>query len=234
MTDPRPSTESELVEYLRSIDVRAPDSLHGRVQALVAGGSSHGRRRRGGAVARPFAGGPRLAAAGAIATVAVAVAIAVGLGGGGSSAPSLSQASALTLREATAVAPPESSRNHAELAASVDGVSFPYWGGRFGWRATGSRTDRIAGRTVTTIFYANRHRQRVGYAIVSGAAPEHTHSGARASWRDGAPYWVLSRNGVKVVTWQRNGHLCVISGRGVSSATLLHLASWDDHDTIAS
>jgi hypothetical protein len=37
-----------------------------------------------------------------------------------------------------------------------------------------------------------------------------------------------------VVTWLRDGHLCVVSGRGVSSATLLRLASWSDHDAIAS
>jgi hypothetical protein len=28
------------------------------------------------------------------------------------------------------------------------------------------------------------------------------------------------------VTWLRDGHLCVLSGRGVSGATLLRLASW--------
>ena len=33
-----------------------------------------------------------------------------------------------------------------------------------------------------------------------------------------------------VVTWLRDGHLCVVSGHGVSSATLLKLASWSDHD----
>jgi hypothetical protein len=32
-----------------------------------------------------------------------------------------------------------------------------------------------------------------------------------------------------VVTWLRGGHLCVVSGRGVDRATLLHLASWTDH-----
>jgi hypothetical protein len=241
MTDPRPSNESELVDYLRAIDVRAPDSLHARVEALIASESSRrGRRGRrdhrrdGSAAARSFSAGPRLAGAGAIVAALAIIAIAVGLSGGGnSSAPSVSQASALTLREATAAAPAESSRNHAELAATVDGVSFPYWGGSFGWRSTGVRTDHVAGRTITTVFYANRRGQRVGYAIVSGTAPKH-HGGGRATWRDGSPYWLFSQNGVKVVTWLRDGHLCVVSGRGVSGATLLHLASWDNHDAIAS
>ncbi|MCW2970968.1 MAG: hypothetical protein JWO23_2095, partial [Solirubrobacterales bacterium] len=35
MTEQRPSTESELVEFVRSIDVRAPDSLHREVQSLI-------------------------------------------------------------------------------------------------------------------------------------------------------------------------------------------------------
>lgn len=240
MTDPRPSTEAELVEHLRSIDIRAPDSLHQRVEALVAdrspraNRSPRGARRRGGDSApRSFGRAPRLAAARAIAAAIAAVAIAVGLSGGGGSTPTLGQASALTLRQATAPAPQESAHNHAELAASVDGVSFPYWGGHLGWRTTGARTDHIAGRTITTIFYANRRGQRVGYAIVSGAAPKRAHGDAVAR-RDGNRYWMSSQNGVKVVTWLRGGHLCVVSGRGVSSATLLRLASWDDHDTVAS
>jgi len=41
--------------------------------------------------------------------------------------------------------------------------------------------------------------------------------------------------GAPVVTWLRDGHLCVVSGHGVSGATLLRLASWgDDHRTEAS
>jgi hypothetical protein len=232
MTNPRPSTESELVEFVRSIDQRAPDSLHRKVDSLVAAGSPHNARRRtGGSAARSFGTAPRLAAAGAIAAAVAAVAIAVGLSGGGSSPLSLSQASALTLRPSTAAAPAE--RNHTELTAAVEGLSFPYWGGRFGWRSTGARTDRVGGRTVTTIFYANSRGQRIGYAIVAGSAPERP-SGGVTSWHDGTPYRLLSMNGAPVVSWLRNGHLCVVSGRGVEGATLLRLASWDDHGSVAS
>ena len=48
------------------------------------------------------------------------------------------------------------------------------------------------------------------------------------------PYRVFSENGTAVVTWQRDGHLCVMSGHGVSSATLLKLASWSDREASAS
>jgi hypothetical protein len=54
------------------------------------------------------------------------------------------------------------------------------------------------------------------------------------AWRGGVSYRLLTENGAAVVTWLRDGHLCVVSGRGVSSATLLRLASWSDHDAIAS
>src|SRR4029077_210926 len=154
-----------------------------------------------------------------IAGAVAAVAIAVGLSGSDTPAPTVRQVSALTLRGATAAPAAENPNTHAQLAAAVDGVSFPYWGGRFGWHTTGARSDRIAGRTITTIFYANRRGQRGGYAIVSGGAPRRP-SGGHLAWRDGAPYWTISQNGVKVVTWLRRGHLCVVSGRGVSSATL--------------
>jgi hypothetical protein len=231
MTEPHPSTEPELVEFVRSIDVRAPDSLHQRVQALVADGSPR-RARRGalGTAARPFGTTQRLAAFGAIAAAVIAVAIVVSLGGGGSSPLSLSQASALTLKPATAKAPAE--RNHTELTAAVEGLSFPYWEEHFGWRSTGARSDTVAGRAVTTIFYSNGRGRRIGYAIVAGATPLHP-SGGTTSWHNGTPYRLLSVNGRTAVTWLRDGHLCVVSGRGVSAATLLRLASWDDHGTVA-
>ncbi|MFI5037603.1 MAG: hypothetical protein ACHP93_03910 [Solirubrobacterales bacterium] len=141
MTDRRPHTESELVEFVRAIDVRAPDSLHREVESLIAGRSQLARRRRvtgsSGGGARSLGPARRLAAAGALAAVAaVAVAIVTSSGGGASSALSLREASALTLRPATASAPPESMSNRGQLRASVDGVSFPYWGERFGWRST--------------------------------------------------------------------------------------------------
>ena len=46
MSERTPHTESELFELVRSIDVRAPEHLHERIEAMVAerGG---GERRRG-------------------------------------------------------------------------------------------------------------------------------------------------------------------------------------------
>ncbi len=48
------------------------------------------------------------------------------------------------------------------------------------------------------------------------------------AWRGGVPYRLLTVNDRNVISWLRDGHLCVVSGRGVNSATLLRLASWVD------
>jgi hypothetical protein len=210
-----PTRETELSEFLRTCDVRAPDSLHREVHSLIASA----RARRG--VARPLAT-RRLA--GAIALAAVAGALAAALTGGDAATPSFSQASALTLRPATLPAPPESTTRRAQLAAAVQGIAFPYWG-RLGWRSTGARSDRLGGRAVTTVFYDDRHGGRVGYAILAGT-PAPGARGGTVTWRGGVPFQLLSEHGAPVVTWLREGRLCVVSGRGVSGATLLKLASW--------
>jgi hypothetical protein len=227
MTQGRPKSESELVEFVRSIDVRAPDSLHRQVDAMVARSSARRRPRGGGTLAglwRSAGWAPRLAAAAAVAAAA-ALAIALSVGGASNAGPTLGQTAALTLRPPTAGAPAKSPNGHAVLTAAVDGVSFPYWEDSLGWRSTGTRTDRLGGRTVMTVFYSDRAGQRVGYAIVSGKpAPKVT--GGQTALRRGRPYRLLVANGEPVVTWLRDGRMCVVSGSGVSAATLLKLASW--------
>jgi hypothetical protein len=89
MTDQPPLTEAQLVEFVRSADVRAPAALHREVESLIderparAGGtSSSGRRSR---AIGPLGRG--LAVAGVVGA-AVIVALVVGLGGGGAPVPS--------------------------------------------------------------------------------------------------------------------------------------------------
>jgi hypothetical protein len=226
MTHKRPQTESELVEFVRSIDVRAPESLHASVQAMVA---QHTRPRStgGGPVWRALT--PRLLA-GVAAAAAVAIAIALSVSGSGTSSPTLRATAALTLLPATSGAPHKSPTGRPELTAAVDGVSFPYWEDSLGWRSTGTRDDRVDGRPVTTVFYTDGKGEHVGYAIVSGQ-PAPAVTGGATTIRAGVRYRVLSENGKPVVTWLRHGRLCVLSGRGVSSATLVALASW--HSSVA-
>jgi hypothetical protein len=225
MTDnptPRPRSEEQLVEFLHSIDEPAPQRLHARVEAMVA---EHAERpmtlREGLAGARLRLGA--LAAGGA----AVGAAVALALGGAGGAALSVGQAAAVTLRPATLPAPSESHSDEAQLNAAVDGVSFPYWEDHFGWRSSGSREDTVAGRRVRTVFYTNGKGQQVGYAIVSGTPAPKMPAG-ETRWREGTAYHLTTSGGANVVTWHRDGHLCVVAARGVSPEKLLTLASWDD------
>jgi hypothetical protein len=237
MTKPPTQIEDEqrrIAELLRSFEAPAPESLHRQVESLVATHLDPPRRRRFAArVARSrFSPLGSIAVAMVVVVAVVAVALA-GLGRGGPTTLSMRQAVAPTLRAATLPAPPESSAHHAQLAAAVDGVKFPYWEDRFGWRSTGMRTDRIDGRTVTTVFYADGLGRRIGYAILAGT-PAPRAGGGVIAWHAGVSYRLLTENGASVVTWLRDGHLCVLSGHDVSSATLLRLASWSDNDATAS
>src|SRR4051794_36114583 len=204
-----PRSEEELVELLHSIDEPAPQRLHARVQAMVAeqaqgaSGPSSLREALAGAKLRLGA----LAAAGA----ALGAAVALSLGGAGGAALSVGQAAAVTLRPATLPAPSESHSNDAQLSASVDGVAFPYWEDRFGWRSSGSREDTVGGHQVRTVFYSNAKGQRVGYAIVSGTSSPKMPAG-QTSWREGTAYHLTTSGGAHVVTWKRDGHLCVVAG----------------------
>jgi hypothetical protein len=224
-------TENEIAKLAAT--VKAPESLHRRVQEMVeeADGRTRKRQRRLGPRWSPAAWSPEAwsparigLAATAAAGLAVA-AIAVGLSGGGSPELTVERAAALTLSHATMAAPRESSADHAQLEASVEGVAFPYWRERFGWRGAGERIDRLAGRSVTTVFYTDSAGRRIGYAIASGRSPRLNNGTIRWSSR-GVPYSVSTQDGATVVAWPREGHLCVVSGRGVDAATLLRLAGW--------
>lgn len=215
----RPSTENELVELLRSIDEPAPERLHQRVSELVDGAATRRPKRRPLGLRLGLAGGGLIA--GGVAAIVLA------LSGSSSTPLTLQQETALTLRPATLTAPAENMSARTQLNVSVDGVPFPYWEEKFGWRASGARRDTVAGHTVQTVFYTAKGGARIGYAIVSGT-PAPAVSGGVVRWRDGTPYRLVNVGGVQVVTWTRGGRRCVVSGRGVSAQDLLRLASWDD------
>jgi hypothetical protein len=109
----------------------------------------------------------------------------------------------------------------------VEGIPFPYWREKFGWRSSGSRLDRRDGRSIQTVFYSDAAGRRVGYAIVGGR-PAPSVGRGEVRWLSGTPYHLTTVAGASVVSWVRDGHLCVVSGRGVSPETLLALASWHE------
>jgi hypothetical protein len=236
MTDPESVRESEILERIRAIDEPAPERLHARVAALVADGAPATGQTSRRSLRHRIAGSPlrlRLTLAGsslaAAAVLAVALALALG-GSSGTGTMSLSQEAALTLRSATLAAPAQSARTASELTADVEGISFPSWSDS-GWHTSGARRDSLDGRTVQTVFYTGPRGQRIGYAIAAGTPAPPGPGDGRMSWRKGTPYALYSENGVRVVTWLRDGRRCVLSGRGVAAATLLRLASWDDGPT---
>jgi hypothetical protein len=231
MSGDRPENEAELLELIRSIDVRAPEELHRRTEAIVAERTSHakGLRRGPGILAEPRG---RLALGSTLLAAAAALILVLVLTGGGSTPLRLQDAAALTLRGATLGAPAESSHSRRDLTASVDGIPFPDWEGRFGWRSSGSRSDRLGGRTIRTVFYRDAAQRQVGYAIVGGD-PAPSLRGGVVEWRYGTPYHLFQEGSGEAVAWLREGHLCVVGGRGVSSATLLRLASWEQPPTAA-
>src|ERR1700730_5699820 len=109
MTERRPQTEAELIERIRAIDVRAPQSLHESLGALL--GEHAATRRRWRVLPRPVTSPvsrPRIAAAGALAAVALAFVLAFTLSGGGGSAPRLGPAGGVNPGPAASAAPPVS------------------------------------------------------------------------------------------------------------------------------
>jgi hypothetical protein len=225
MTEQPTPHESELIEQIRSIDVRAPEALHERVAAMVSERERSGRGSRSPLRGRPALFGA-VTAAGALAVVLV---LALAGGGGGSTAtPIVQSASTLTGAPSTGPAPAENPARKGQLLAAEEGVSFPYWEEHFGWRTTGIRVDQVRGRPATTVFYGNRRGQRISYTIVGGNKIPRLVGGA-VTWHRDTAYRLVTVAGKPAVVWLRSGRLCVLSGSGVPAATLLRLASWTDH-----
>ena len=207
-----------IVRSLESVEAptllrRSIETLSGRRRGACGAPRSTGTRRRRRTV--PL----RLQAGAAVALAAAAVvAVILALTGGSSTpsaAPTLLQASSSALRPSTQPPPAQSRRNPNLLAASAAGIAFPYWGDRFGWQTAGARTDTVAGRTVTTVFYTHRGAGRVWYSIVSGSRPARSPPGVPRSSVTACSFHVVRAAGPTVVTWREAGHTCILTARAV-------------------
>ncbi len=154
---------------------------------------------------------------GALAAVAAAVALAVLLVPSGG----------LSVEDAVAAAdrPPTRAAQAMPgvpqlLDEDVDGVAFPNYARRFGWRATGVRDDVLDGRRARTVHYA-RGDARVAYTIVAGAPLERPDAE-----RGGVPLRTFDADHRTVVTWVRQGHTCVLSSKDAGAPALVELALW--------
>jgi hypothetical protein len=195
---------------IRAAAAPAPAGLRARIDHERSAAARRGHRRR-------------LVTGFALAAACAAVILAVVLPAGAPEGPSVAEASALALRPATAPAPGQYDGQDVLLDRQVDGIHFPRWAAEFGWRATGARVDRLDGHRAVTVFYV-RGERRIAYTIVSGRSlPK---PGAQAVRRGGTELRELDVRGRSVVTWQRRGHTCVLSGARVDPRALLALASW--------
>jgi hypothetical protein len=134
------------------------------------------------------------------------------------------QAAALSGRPAVQPPAPPDPREPRLLAARAEGIPFPNWRAKFGWRAAGSRTDELGDRRTTTVFYVKGGR-RIGYTIVSGP-PLPAPGSARRAVVEGTELRSFDADGRPAVRWLREGRTCVLAGAGVPRAVLLKLAGW--------
>jgi len=210
--DRSPELRAQLAEQERAVAMLRALDTH--VEALTAGGGS-GAAARGGRrpVRGRFGRALVLPAATALAVLVAALVIIIS----GSGAPSVSQTARLALARATLPAPAINPADPTQLRLSGAGLPFPRIPG---WASVGARTDRVSGRTITTVFYRSLSTgQRVGYAIASGSPLP----GTRATGYDVS--YTLGRQGTaRLITWVQSGHTCVIAGRTVDGQTLLRLA----------
>jgi hypothetical protein len=195
------------VAFVRGVDVEAPAALRSRVEAR--------RRPR----TRRIALGAVFATAAVAAAVVLLVTLPGGVGG-----PSLADAAALGARPPAQPAPGPSASEPKLLDAEIEGVAFPSWDEKFGWRTVGARTDEIGGRDTKTVFY-EKEGKRIAYTVVGGDAldaPDTTGSARR----EGTDVTVLQAGDRAIVTWERQGKTCILSGKGVPAGTLVKLAVW--------
>ena len=187
---------------------RAPLSLRARVAPAHA---DRPRRRRT----------LTLTAAGAVATVVAVVAI---VGGGAAESPSVANAAVLGTRPAVGPAPQAARGSVTFPQPRAAGLRFPYWADHFGWKAIGTRQDRLRGRRTTTVFY-RRDRRVIAYTIVDGP-PLRIGASSRVSTKRGTTLHSLPNGNRRVVTWLRRGHTCVLSGARTTDVALQRLAAW--------
>jgi|SRR5579884_3064376 len=200
--------QHQAVLALRSLTAdRAPASLRLAIEARKRPAPARrGRLLYGGA----------LAASAALAATLLALLLP-----GGPGAPSVSQAAALAFRGPAMPAPASTGR---KLTLGVGEIYFPNWA-PLGWRSSGWRTDDLRGRLAMTVYY-KWHGKQIAYTIL--AAPPLRRPDARIVRMDGIAIQSFPLRGRLVVTWRRDGHTCVLSGQGMSTAELARLAGWSE------
>jgi hypothetical protein len=177
--------------------------------------------------ARPGVRRRWLGLAGSFAAVAAAAVVAIAISLGGTSAPGVLATVELAGKGPALPAPGHDPMHPALLQTRIEGLPFPDWNRKFQWRAAGARRDMIEGRDATTVYYDSRLGNRLAYTILGGAAIE-PPDGARTVRVRGKSFYLMNRDGQRIVVWNRAGHTCVMSApSAVPQQRLLSLAAWD-------
>jgi len=158
------------------------------------------------------------------AAAAAALALALVLPGALTGGLSVADAAALGAKPPTQPAPAGVPGTPQLLGAKVDGVPFPNYAAKFGWKPAGARSDSPSDRHATTVYYRKGNRS-ISYTIVSGHALGRP-AAANSTTRAGVEFRTFRDGDRTVVTWERGGHTCVLSAKGVSPAELVALADW--------
>jgi hypothetical protein len=201
---------------------RAPQQLRERLEADRADRRRTPRRR---GLLAPVATVLALAAVAVLALTLRSDDGTIG-GGGRAGGPTVLALAALAGRPIVQPAPRPDPAHPGTLDASVDRVAFPEYGGRLRWRASGARSDRVFGAPARTVHYHGPNGTMAAYTIVAGTRLAQA-PGARTVRFAGTDYRVADSGGRTVVTWERDGHTCVLSGpTSVGRQALLSLAWW--------
>jgi hypothetical protein len=193
-------------------EVHAPQSLREAVERE--------RERAAARTRAPFWRRRRLGLALAGVAAALVVAVIALQAGDTTTEPTLAKVTAAARLDATMPAPSSIGGTPPNLDARVDNLVFPDWKAKFGWEAVGRRDDTLSGRTVTTVLYRNPDGARLGYAVVAGDELDAEPPG-REVMRDGKSYHVARADGRTIVTWEQQGHTCVIAAPAVVPSTKL-------------
>lgn len=211
--------QERAMTIVRSVDERAPESLHARVAQVAMHGGLTGTRPGRERLRRA------LVVPGLTAVAVVAAAVIILIGGNQVGAPTITQTAGLALSSATLPAPDVDPTNVYRLNLTAGGITFPNWADTRGFHAVGSRRDTIGGRTVTTVFYA-RDGVRVGYAIVSGRALAGITGASRLRVR-GVRFTLARQGSGYLITWVQAGRTCVVASRQMTPRALAGLVA--DH-----
>src|SRR4051794_7262055 len=169
--------------------------------------------------AAPVAIPRRRARVGLIAGVAItlaAIAVAVTFGLADDAAPGRIVTAAVEAQDGQIDGPPPTTPGPGE-----PGSAFAGFAAARGWTPVGSRTDTVAGRTVTTVFWGHEGRRVAEAVLPGGAAPP--PDGARRTGRRGLLLYSFDAGPRPAVPWPEDGRPSVLSATAAPRGELYAL-----------